>query len=345
MGQKSASEDGRIDKSESKPGDKSGKRDKLEEKLLKEIDTLKAELEKAQKTANENAQYRAFVENRVNKKAKDSVFINLFTYPEYQMWLYEELFPEDKTITPAELVLFKVDHILINHPYNDLGLLVRGKLIVLAEAQTKWSENIIYRLAEYYFQSMEEFIYKTKMNVHSTAKIDMLDVEAFVIYPGTEKIENDVISLRDVFFNGYPSKPDFKARIIHGDYSGGIISEYMNFCRVYDEQREIHKNDMDPKKGIAKTVEICIEKGFLRKYLEENRAEVERIMFDMYNPEYVKEMEQLSRIYETEISFGRDAGMPDAKIKEVLIRRHGVTPTYAQNLLDDKPSTSTVMAL
>ena len=119
MGQKTASEDGKIDKSGSKPGDKSGKRDKLEEKLLKEIDALKAELEKAQKAANENAQYRAFVENRVNKKAKDSVFINLFTYPEYQMRLYKELFPEDKTITPAELVLFKVDHILTNHPYND----------------------------------------------------------------------------------------------------------------------------------------------------------------------------------------------------------------------------------
>ena len=333
---KSSEADNRDIKNESEPESQSSKPDNSETKLIAKL---------LKEAAKENAQYRAFVENRVNKKAKDSVFINLFTYPEYQMRLYKELFPEDKTITPADLTLFKVDHILTNHPYNDLGLLVRGKLIVLAEAQTKWSENIIYRLAEYYFQSMEEFIYKTKMNVHSTAKIDMLDVEAFVIYPGTDKIENDVISLRDVFFNGDPSKPDFKARIIHGDYSGGIISEYMNFCRVYDEQREIHKNDMDPKKGIAKTVEICIEKGFLRKYLEEHRAEVERIMFDMYNPEYVKEMEQLSRIYETEISFGRDAGMPDDKIKEVLIRRHGVTPTYAQNLLDDKPSTSTVMAL
>ena len=140
----------------------SGKSSKLEEKLLEEIKALKLALEKAQKAAKETAQYRTFIENRVNKKAKDAVFINLFTYPEYQMQLYKELFPEDKTITPADLVPFKVDHILTNHPYNDLGLLVRGKLIVLAEAQTKWSENIIYRLAEYYFQSMEEFIYKTK---------------------------------------------------------------------------------------------------------------------------------------------------------------------------------------
>lgn len=75
------------------------------------------------------------------------------------------------------------------------------------------------------------------------------------------------------------------------------------------------------------------------------RAEVEKIMFDMYNPEYVKEIEPLSRIYESEISFSMEAGVPDDKIKELLVRRHGVTPTYAQNLLDDKPSTSTVIAL
>ena len=62
----------------------------------------------------------------------------------------------------------------------------------------------------------------------------------------------------------------------------------------------------------------------------------------LYNP---KEREQLSRIYESEISFGREAGVPDSKIKELLVRRHAVTPTYAQNLLNDKPSTSTVVAL
>ena len=289
---------------------------------------MKTALANAEKAAKENAQYRAFVENRVNQKAKDSVFINLFSYPIYQMMLYRELFPADTTITPADIELFRVERILTNHPYNDLGLLVRRKLIVLAEAQTKWSINVIYRLAGYYFQSVEDFIYKTGMNVHGTTKIDLLDVEAFIIYPGTDKIDkfgkidktdkkvgkvgkvdktdknikNDIISLRDVFFNGDPSKPDFKARIIYGNYKGGIIEEYMNFCRVYDEQREIHKNDLEPQKWIAKTVDICIEKGFLKKYLEEHRAEVEKIMFDMYNPEYVKEREQLSRIYEEDIA-------------------------------------------
>ena len=50
----------------------------IEDKLLKENEALKAELEKARKAAEENANYKAFIENRVNQKAKDSVFINLF---------------------------------------------------------------------------------------------------------------------------------------------------------------------------------------------------------------------------------------------------------------------------
>ena len=66
MVQKSA---GNIKSSDADKSDNS--ETKLIEKLLKEIDALKLALEKAQKAASENSQYRAFVENRVNKKAKD----------------------------------------------------------------------------------------------------------------------------------------------------------------------------------------------------------------------------------------------------------------------------------
>ena len=47
---------------------------------------------------------------------------------------------------------------------------------------------------------MEDFIYKTGMNVHKGAKIDLLDVDAFVIYPGTDRIESDVILARRILW-------------------------------------------------------------------------------------------------------------------------------------------------
>jgi hypothetical protein len=91
--------------------------------------------------------------DRVNRQAKNSVFLNLFMRKEYQLQLYKELFPADTTITEDDLELVTLDNVLTIHPYNDLGLLARGKLIVLTEAQSTWSVNIIFRLADYYFDS------------------------------------------------------------------------------------------------------------------------------------------------------------------------------------------------
>jgi hypothetical protein len=111
------------------------------------------------------------------------------TWPVRHLALYRELFPEDTDIQPSELQLFRVDHVLTNHLYNDIGILAREKLIVLAEAESEWSENIIYRLAAYCFDTMWIFADCKSMNVHHKMKIDLLDVEAYVIYPGKDKIK------------------------------------------------------------------------------------------------------------------------------------------------------------
>jgi len=110
------------------------------------------------------------------------------------------------------------------------------------------------------------------------------------------------ISLRDEFYGGDPRKPDFSAKVIHGDYRGGIIAEYMGFCRVLDEQRAIHKNDPEPQKWIEATIEICREKGFLSQYLNDHKPEVEKIMIEMYNPRYVAEAERKTEIMLAEIA-------------------------------------------
>ena len=40
-------------------------------------------------------------QDRVNRQAKNSVFLNLFMRKEYQLQLYKELFPQDTTITAS----------------------------------------------------------------------------------------------------------------------------------------------------------------------------------------------------------------------------------------------------
>ena len=119
----------------------------------------------------------------------------------------------------------------------------------------------------------------------------------------------------------------------------------MGYCRVYDKQRAALKDDPNPEKWIAATIDECIEKGFLAQYLTSHRTEVEKVMLEMYSPKYVNDAERKTEIVMDEISFGRDAGVSEEQIRDLLVRRHNMTPTYAQRCLDYKPSENTVMAL
>lgn len=274
-------------------------------------------------------------QDRVNRQAKNSVFLNLFMRKEYQLQLYKELFPEDTTITEDDLELVTLDNVLTIHPYNDLGLLARGKLIVLAEAQSTWSVNIIFRLADYYFDSAMSYLKIRKVDLHSSVKVDVPDVEAFVIYTGKKKVEKDVLSLNQEFFGGDPNKPEFKARIIHGEYKGGIIEEYMGFCRIWDENVLKSNTPEEKQQAVSTAINLCIQKGYLVRYLEEHRPEVEKIMMTMFSPEYVKMTSERTERIKGDIIAFRSIALPEDKIKENIIKRYDLTPAYAQNFLDD----------
>jgi hypothetical protein len=216
---------------------------------------------------------------------------------------------------------------------------------VLAEAQSTWSVNIIFRLADYYFDSAMSYLKIRKADLHSSVKVDVPDVEAFVIYTGRKKVEKDILSLIQEFFGGNPNKPEFKAKIIHGEYKGGIIEEYMGFCRIWDENVLKANTPEEKQQAVTATIDLCIREGYLDRYLEEHRPEVEKIMIEMYNPRYVAEAERKTEIMVAEIAVLREAGISDDRIIEILVKRHGTTPAYARNLLDYKPDDHVVDAV
>ncbi|MBR1711392.1 MAG: hypothetical protein IJ719_21650 [Clostridia bacterium] len=44
----------------------------------------------------------------------------------------------------------------------------------------------------------------------------------------------------------------------------------------------------EKQQAVTATIDLCIQNGYLVKYLEEHRPEVEKIMMTMFSPEYVK---------------------------------------------------------
>ena len=74
----------------------------------------------------------------MKRTIKDSLFSYIFKEPEYTRKLYLSLHPEDTDVREEDFKLVTLSTILTNGIYNDLGVLVRDRLILLVEAQSLW---------------------------------------------------------------------------------------------------------------------------------------------------------------------------------------------------------------
>lgn len=106
-------------------------------------------------------------ENKINRNIKDSVFCDLFAMPEYLMQLYQVLHPDDVETTEDDLTIVTLSRTVARNIYNDLGFLVRNRLLVLVEAQSTWSENILVRFLMYLGETYRRYIKANGLSIYS----------------------------------------------------------------------------------------------------------------------------------------------------------------------------------
>jgi len=99
------------------------------------------------------------------RTAKNSVFLDLFHNKKYLLKLYQALHPEDTDVTEADIGDVTINNIFTDQEYNDLGMNVRGRLLVMLEAQTSWTMNIIIRILLYLAHICNEHIETTKQTL------------------------------------------------------------------------------------------------------------------------------------------------------------------------------------
>ncbi len=226
------------------------------------------------------------VENRIRDEEvakhtiKDSVFTDLFQDKKYLIQLYRTLHPEDQDTTEEQLSDITIHNIMTNDVYNDVGFMVGEKLLILTEAQATWTENIAVRILIYLMVTYQDYIKKTKQNVYKSKKIRLPKPEMYMIYTGDRKERLEYISLAEEFFDGQNIFLDAKIKVLYGSDKDDIISQYVTFTKVYDEQRKLHGRT---RKAVTETIRICKDKNVLKEYLEEREKEVENIMLAMYD--------------------------------------------------------------
>lgn len=90
-----------------------------------------------------------------NRTAKASVFTDLFGDKKYLIQLYRALHPEDVDVTEDQIKNVTIQNILLDRNYNDLGFQIEDRLVILIEAQSTWTVNIIVRGLMYLVQTYQ----------------------------------------------------------------------------------------------------------------------------------------------------------------------------------------------
>ncbi len=230
----------------------------------------------------------------IKRTIQDSVFTNLFKDKKYLIQLYQALHPEDTTTTEDDIVTVTIQNILTDNSYNDLGILVGDLLLILVEAQSTWSKNIIIRALMYLMQTYNEYFRTQKVNLYSSKKVKIPKPELYVIFTGERSEKPEYISLSEEFFDGQNCAVEAKVKMIYNSEEGDIINQYIVFTKVCKEQVKLYGRT---KKALLEAIRICKDRNVLKEYLENRETEVVDIMITLYD-----EQEIMERYVESEVA-------------------------------------------
>jgi hypothetical protein len=174
--------------------------------------------------------------------------------------------------------------VLTDNLYNDLGFIVNNKLMILVEAQSTWTVNILVRILLYLAQSYHEYFQRTSQDYYKSKKVKMPKPELYVIFTGNKGRKPDKISLSKEFFEGADIDIEVKAKVIYESDTDDIINQYIIFCKVFNEQTKQHGMT---QKAVTETIRICKDRNVLREYLAQREKEIVTIMMSLFDEEQI----------------------------------------------------------
>ena len=263
-----------------------------------------------------------------NIKIKDGVFCSLFSQPEYLLQLYQVLHPEDKTAQISDLKTITIKRVIAEHPYNDLGFRVKDNLMILVEAQSTWSPNILLRILNYLAESYVCYYKETHVSLYDNKKIKLPKPELYVIFTGERVNKPETLSLSHEFFDGVVCDVEIQTRMIYDSKKGDIIYQYITFCKVFDQQVKKYGRTL---KAVQETIRICCNANILKDFLKGRESE----LMDMMT--YLFDQETVTRDYgEAKWAEGKSEGKSEGRANAIqkMMKNIGLTLDQAMDLLE-----------
>jgi len=235
-----------------------------------------------------------------NRELKDGVFKMLLEHPEELAKLYTSL--TGIPCTAADIQIFSLNMIISGSLYNDLGMIVRGRLIVLAEHMSSPYLNMPLRMLLYLAESYDRLIkLLDEKRFKYNSKLYKIPTPQFVVfYNGKdERPEKEVLRLLDAFMEEVDREKlgSLELEVVVYNINKGYNTELLEKCptlRQYSDfiakirEYEALYNDYD--KSVRDAIEYCIANDILADFLKKNGGKIVSVLLTEYNEDDAKEV-------------------------------------------------------
>ena len=265
------------------------------------------------------------IEPQKNRNYKDSVFVDLFAHDETAkenfISLYNALHGTNLDAKTTEVQPVMLEQVLYMKFYNDIAMLVDGKIVVLVEHQSTINENMPFRMLEYIARIYEKITDPKKKFGKSLMKLPM--PEFYVFYNGKEdfpsesvmKLSDAFMDLNDNMLNNCDLKNHINNQIFPLEISVKVINinvdkenPILQHCKILNEYSEFIeqvKFNIDHKipDPFTNAIKQSSKNGFLSDYLQRKSTEVQNMLLMEYD--YATDIEvQREEAFEKGLSQG-----------------------------------------
>ncbi len=112
--------------------------------------------------------------------------------------------------------------------------------------------HFIQRILLYLAHIWNAHIETTNQNRYGSKKLELPRPELYMIYTGRRKSRPAWLNLSDEFFEGNRDFLEAKVRVLYGEGKKDIISQYVDFTTVYNEQVKRYGETIGEARGEMK---------------------------------------------------------------------------------------------
>ena len=238
-------------------------------------------------------------QEKTNRNYKDSVFVDLFahdvTAKENFISLYNALHGTNLDAKTTDVQPVMLEQVLYMKYYNDIAMLIDGKIVILIEHQSTINQNMPFRFLEYIARIYEKITTKDEKFGRKLVKLPV--PEFYVFYNGKDDYPvESVRKLSDAFMQldsklknqlentSYPLEISVKVININVDKENPIL-KHCETLKQYSEFIEQVRSNIENavSEPLTTAIKQAIKKGFLSDYLNRKSTEVQNMLLAEYD--------------------------------------------------------------